>query len=310
MQINFGSSLKKNKASERSLISKITKKIERLLPHDVEDDMQIMVTEIQCFDPDCVPIETLVILLGANARWTQKILKPMIEVTDEDIAELQIPTCWVDYAETRQRHNESAGSDVKDDFSEKQRALEVNEQSVDSQRSKEDDKKGPDTVDWVNSILHEIRSRAATTPPDIYKNEINSIMRAISEIQNDLSNVPTQHTSERVTIVKMKESPVTHVLMRSTQNTEKATSGPSHSLDTSRGSIENTSNIRGLSATTTNVPAVRARKVEKMKTVVSVEDTGPAGRHKKGVRQRGKSVYALILHAYIKFLCRVSMLRP
>jgi hypothetical protein len=62
------------------------------------DKYQVMVTEIQCYDPGCVPIETLVVILLMNQasdtskeraeRWADKILKPVAEVTVEDVQSL------------------------------------------------------------------------------------------------------------------------------------------------------------------------------------------------------------------------------
>jgi hypothetical protein len=82
----------KQKPSNRSLVKHITKKIESLLSPEI-GDVQILVTEVQCYEPDCVPIETLIIILGSEySRWTTKILKPLSEVTDDDILALEIPS--------------------------------------------------------------------------------------------------------------------------------------------------------------------------------------------------------------------------
>jgi hypothetical protein len=76
----------KQPPSSRSLVRKLTKKIESLLESNgFAESIQILVTEVQCFEPDCVPIETLIILLGNNSRWTTKILKPLSEVTEDDL---------------------------------------------------------------------------------------------------------------------------------------------------------------------------------------------------------------------------------
>ena len=65
------------------------------LAYYVEDDsIQIMATELECNDPNCVPLETLVALLGKDARWTFKILKPLNEVTAEDVQNLPFPASW------------------------------------------------------------------------------------------------------------------------------------------------------------------------------------------------------------------------
>jgi hypothetical protein len=53
-----------------------------------------MVTELECNDPGCVPIETLVALIGDDARWTAKVLKPISDVTQQDIRDLDLPVPW------------------------------------------------------------------------------------------------------------------------------------------------------------------------------------------------------------------------
>lgn len=62
------------------------------------NDFQVMVTEIQCNEPDCVPIETLVIVMLMKSdsesmtkskgalKWADKLLKPVAEVTKDEIA--------------------------------------------------------------------------------------------------------------------------------------------------------------------------------------------------------------------------------
>jgi len=64
------------------------------------DEFQVMVTEIQCNEPDCVPIETLVIIVLMSAdgdavtsskgaqKWANKIMVPVAEVTKVDVVEL------------------------------------------------------------------------------------------------------------------------------------------------------------------------------------------------------------------------------
>ena len=52
---------------------------------------QIMVTEVQCGDANCVPIETIIIVLGKDSKkWAGKILKPLVDVTAADIAVLDM----------------------------------------------------------------------------------------------------------------------------------------------------------------------------------------------------------------------------
>ena len=52
-----------------------------------------MVKEVQCKDVNCVPIETLIILINVTnglTKYKGKVLKPLIEVLEQDIADLEI----------------------------------------------------------------------------------------------------------------------------------------------------------------------------------------------------------------------------
>lgn len=104
------SNLFSSKSNNKNLINKITSWIkEELIICNVSESMinnyQIMVAEIQCNDLNCVPIETLIIIIcletnsndkGNPMRWTDKILKPLIEVERNDISNLIFPSEWID----------------------------------------------------------------------------------------------------------------------------------------------------------------------------------------------------------------------
>ena len=101
--MNFGSrNLIASKARSKTT-SKISGWIQdRIGIYAVDDDsIQVMVTEVECNDPQCVPLETLVALLGKDARWTTKVLKPLNEVTQRDIGDLPLPLSWLSW-ETEQ----------------------------------------------------------------------------------------------------------------------------------------------------------------------------------------------------------------
>jgi hypothetical protein len=87
--------------ARKKAIGQVTRWVnERLHTADrdyTSDKYQVMVTEIQCNDPGCVPIETLLVILlmkqasdtsKERARWADKILKPVAEVTVEDVQSL------------------------------------------------------------------------------------------------------------------------------------------------------------------------------------------------------------------------------
>jgi len=56
--------------------------------------LHILVQEMECNDPGCVPLEVLVALLGADARWTTKVLKPLADTTSADVDALDFPASW------------------------------------------------------------------------------------------------------------------------------------------------------------------------------------------------------------------------
>jgi len=79
----------KGAISQRNLSNNIADIIRNRL--SLNNSIQIMVNEVECRDEGCVPIEVLIILIGPNNRWIGKILKPMVDVTPEDIYDLKLP---------------------------------------------------------------------------------------------------------------------------------------------------------------------------------------------------------------------------
>lgn len=98
--MNFGIKFTKT-AEEKAIINRLTKLIESIYCNvhnidikNVSTYVSVMVTEVECNQIDCVPIETLVIILDNfskdNHKYTDKILKPAVDVTEEDIKLLNI----------------------------------------------------------------------------------------------------------------------------------------------------------------------------------------------------------------------------
>lgn len=56
-----------------------------LTPHI--PDIQVYIRQIACRKPDCVPVETIVLLLGNGWNVKEEILKPVDELVEQDIAE-------------------------------------------------------------------------------------------------------------------------------------------------------------------------------------------------------------------------------
>ena len=100
------SSIKLSRNSdERKSIDKVQLMVERMYHERYHPpssyNIHIMVSEINCTQPDCVPIETVIIIMSElkseNAlsskpkRWIGKVLKPVTQVTQEDIITLEFP---------------------------------------------------------------------------------------------------------------------------------------------------------------------------------------------------------------------------
>ncbi len=55
---------------------------------ELSDDVSVMVTELQCSEPGCPPLETVIAIMGAEKKQ-HKLHKLLAEVTQADIAELK-----------------------------------------------------------------------------------------------------------------------------------------------------------------------------------------------------------------------------
>jgi len=81
----FGVQLnKKNQSSQSRVESWVKKRLQN-------QDLNVIAREVQCNEPDCVPIETMLAIVSDNLRWVGKVLKPIAEVTEDDILNLDGP---------------------------------------------------------------------------------------------------------------------------------------------------------------------------------------------------------------------------
>lgn len=70
------------------------------------DDAMVMVNEMQCYEPDCAPLETVVSLLGQQSIIF-KIFKPVVDVTPADV----LPALEAAFQGTQLQHLASAATD-------------------------------------------------------------------------------------------------------------------------------------------------------------------------------------------------------
>ena len=140
--------------------------------YEFEDDsIQVMVTELECNDPECVPLETLVALLGRDARWTTKVLKPLNEVTQQDIEEFQLPSSWLSW---------------------------VAEQVF--------IKSNPEIYSWMTSIAKEIEAKFSDLPGQNSSQATKIMSRLLSEMQFAAAETDVNISDTPDTVLSMKDT--------------------------------------------------------------------------------------------------------
>uniref|UniRef100_A0A7S2N569 Uncharacterized protein n=1 Tax=Haptolina brevifila TaxID=156173 RepID=A0A7S2N569_9EUKA len=70
--------------TNKQLIRKVTQWVEDSLPES-HDEATVMVNEMQCYEPGCAPLETVVSIL-ATPSVVFKIFKPLADVQFDDVA--------------------------------------------------------------------------------------------------------------------------------------------------------------------------------------------------------------------------------
>lgn len=73
------------KGASRAEVERVSSAVEALLPSPDYDDVTVMVTQIECREPGCAPIETVVSLLVVGAPRKAKVFKPVADVTEDDL---------------------------------------------------------------------------------------------------------------------------------------------------------------------------------------------------------------------------------
>ncbi len=94
--MNFASNFKTNKKSPSARVSEFVEAY-FLQKHHVDFALSsgvVVAVEVQCNLPDCVPVETMLVLVGKLSRFKAAILKPIDNVTLDDVFLLDIPLDW------------------------------------------------------------------------------------------------------------------------------------------------------------------------------------------------------------------------
>ncbi|KAG8471023.1 hypothetical protein KFE25_009444 [Diacronema lutheri] len=78
--------LGKANGAARAELARVRDAVEAKLPASGEwADVAVMVNQIECKEPGCAPIETVISLLVIGAPRKAKVFKPVAEVTEADV---------------------------------------------------------------------------------------------------------------------------------------------------------------------------------------------------------------------------------
>jgi hypothetical protein len=295
----------------------------------IDDNVQIMVAEVECNQEGCVPIETLIVLVGKEeeevdrsvdsssklndeknggkskrCRWSDKILKPVAEVTEEDVAQLEIPLDWnkPQEAEAAQTDNENSGIsptikatvlDYVNSFTsveDKLRAIQEF-QALFAALEEEETKKMSIPATLANPSGGSTTAIASTfsTQTNAVPSPASSITSPISSISGDVT--PASNNSTMVTMVPMM--PTTTRTSSNTSSQQAMMPSPLAEKEPPNTNIINSNSNASKSVATTSAsiaPTISASGKRPVRTTVISDGTSnsiASERHSKGTRQRG-----------------------
>ncbi len=220
-------------------------------------DYQMMVTEVQCNDPSCVPVETLVaIILNEDpellnvispSKFSTKILKPILEVNEADLEEIEWPFILSDT--------------TLQSFTIQLKKL-ISSSLIDGASDQtKDRRKG-----YIANILNNVASDATLQLIKEEEQRERDKMEAEKRIKEEAERKrKIQEANENITVVKMTN---TSTISQTSSNYPTTASAQTPSLSSS-SSTKPTSKVG---------PAL---------TVVKGGDEGSKPRHEKGSRRRG-----------------------
>ena len=194
-----------------------------------DETIEIMVTELECTDPDCVPLETLIALLGKNARWTTKILKPLLHVDLQDINNLPLPASWslwvTEYA-FRKDHPTLLSwiNDTLDDFENKISELSTSDKLM--------------ATLVYDRAIESVRQKLSTLDQEVSISQESEVMTLRTSATSNETAISTSSVESRSTVVlmRMKSSAETNDIERSSSPLDNLTRNIHvDSVDTSLG---------------------------------------------------------------------------
>ena len=220
-------------------------------------DYQMMVTEVQCNDPSCVPVETLVaIILNEDpellnvispSKFSTKILKPILEVNEADLEEIEWPFILSD--------------PTLQSFTVQLKKL-ISSSLIDGGASDQtkDRRKG-----YIANILNNVASAATL-----------QLIKEEEQRERDKMEAEkrTKEEAERKRKIQEANENITVVKMTNTLTTSQTSYNPTTA----------TAQIPSLPSSSSTKPT---SKVGPALTVIKGGDEGSKPRHEKGSRRRG-----------------------
>eukprot|EP00607_Mallomonas_marina_P010624 CAMPEP_0182422346 /NCGR_PEP_ID=MMETSP1167-20130531/8007_1 /TAXON_ID=2988 /ORGANISM="Mallomonas Sp, Strain CCMP3275" /LENGTH=257 /DNA_ID=CAMNT_0024600327 /DNA_START=186 /DNA_END=956 /DNA_ORIENTATION=+ len=205
--MNIGFGVPKKSPAEKNAVKVVTQWVSQHLSDNAkEDNAQIMVSQIQCNEPDCVPIETLVIITGDRGKWMSKLLMPVLEVKELDVQSLGIPTDWIAYIAGKKDHPSSDINSISSDnhsgTMDVDGHLEWLSESLSSIEDKLKNLSSTDKIEAIGRIESFCSTIRGTSSIDTSKSEITSSDERDSS--SHLSNSNSSQPPVVATMVPMK----------------------------------------------------------------------------------------------------------
>lgn len=284
--MNFGINVNKSSANKNA-IKLITKWIKSLL---LNDEVTIMVSEIECNQPDCVPLETLIVLIKenkldpiestklrlqnkqkennsqsilspTNTRWIGKILKPVIEVIETDIKDCDIP---LDEWSTISNISSISSTTI------------TTATTISSLSSS--------TLKWINNIDNELKNNINNLPSNEKKEVLLHFEKSLKDLNEGIIKEENNDKKEmnKEIIKEVYKEPVKMVKMKSNTNSSPL--------------LQTSYNIKSISNSTQQAYSLQSEipsiSQPKKKFITKIIDNNtlsePNVRHDKGgIRPRG-----------------------
>ena len=251
-----------------------------LITNNNDNTYNIIVTEITCQIPGCAPIETLIILVSKHSKWANKILLPLVEVTEKDVTKSLINPDLLALLSDDNDQNESniqptqatelSTNHIYNDL--QQIVAQLSDTSYYTTHS-------PVTLTLLDEIQHNI---------DIIRKTLNTIKPSDSSIEAAMPYIPP----DNITPVFMIPKPLT---ASTSTNTTTNILQPSHVINdtnthnTTTNTLISSSNIISSEANYTPTPITSPIPVLVVEQPINrnILLGNTPSRHNKGVRARG-----------------------